>query len=74
MINPSRVHRSRAVITSISLGGGNFKVRVPSGYEIQGWDLPSKFKVGETVNIQAQFSICLTVIRSGLLTKYVLKT
>jgi len=59
MINPNRIHRSRAVIIQIGHGGMNFKVKLPRGHVISGWDLPRKFKVGDEVNIQAGFSICL---------------
>ena len=57
MINPNKVHRSRATITEINHGA--FIATLPSGHKLKGWDLPSKFNLGEQVNIQSQFSICL---------------
>jgi len=59
MINPWRVHRSRATITDIQRDGRCFTVTTPRGHKIEGWDLPAKFKLGEEVNIQSNFSICL---------------
>ena len=55
MINPWKVHRSRAVIKEIK--GIVFTVQLPNGHRINGYDLPKKFKVGDEVNIQAQFYI-----------------
>jgi len=59
MINPNRVHRSRATISEIGHGGMNFKVTLPNGHKVSGWDLSPKFSMGEQVNIQAGFSIML---------------
>lgn len=60
MINPNRVHRSRATIVEIGFGGRNFKVRLANSTSvIDGWDLPKGFALFQEVNIQAQFSICL---------------
>lgn len=57
MINPNRVHRSRAVITLIQHYKSEF--RLPNGHIVRGFDLPAKFKVGDVVNIQASFNITL---------------
>lgn len=59
MINPNRIHRARATVSEIGHGGMNFKVTLPNGHKVSGWDLPAKFKLGEEVNIQAGYSICL---------------
>jgi hypothetical protein len=69
MINPDRVHRSRAVISRI--GTVQSEVRLQSGHAITAWtsDLPEGAAVGDEVNVQAQFSItldsyvCITVRR-----------
>lgn len=60
MINPSRVHRARAVIHSI--GTVESKVRlVKNNAIITAWTdtLPKNALVGELVNIQANFSITM---------------
>lgn len=62
MINPDRVHRSKAVIASTN-GRKHILVR---GHAVECFEDLSKFSVGETVNIQAKFSI--------MLDKYVAKT
>lgn len=62
MINPWRVHRARAVI-----GKTNGKTIVlVKGRPVECFEDLSKFEVGETVNVQASFSICLD--------QYVIKT
>ncbi len=60
MINPWRIHRSRAVIHSIGTVESKVKL-VPRGHIITAWtsDLPANAKVGEQVNIQANFSITM---------------
>jgi hypothetical protein len=59
MINPNRIHRSRAVITKI--GSIESKVKLPHGHEIIAWtsDIPAGLNVGDAVNIQARYSIML---------------
>lgn len=60
MINPNRVHRAKGVIKykhphCPDLGG---KIEV-NGRELQTYVDLSKFELGQTVNVQAQFSIVL---------------
>ena len=59
MINPNKIHRSRAVIESI--GAVEVKLRLPSGALILSWTdrLPKGSTVGQAVNIQASYSIML---------------
>lgn len=60
MINPNRIHRTTAVIHA--LGNVESKVRVlKTGAVITAWtsDLPKDSKVGDFVNIQANFSITM---------------
>ena len=60
MINPNRVHRAKGTVTKIKPQHFNplNKVWVKvNGHELYAWDQPDKFKVGDLVNVQAQFSI-----------------
>lgn len=61
MINPNRVHRAKGTIVKLRPQGFNSlneaTVKLTNGHELTGWDCPTKFKVGDSVNIQASFSI-----------------
>lgn len=58
MINPWRMYRSRAVIIDIPKGlYQEFSVKLQNGHILKGYDLPAGFKIGETVNIKAQWSV-----------------
>lgn len=62
MINPNRVHRSKAVIVSLYQSKFDTSltkatVKVARGHTIEGYVPVKSFSVGQTVNIQAQFSI-----------------
>ncbi len=60
MINPNRLYRGKGIITKtlpeFNTGLNMVYVEV-NGHEIYGYNFPRKFKVGEQVNIQAQYSI-----------------
>lgn len=64
MINPNRTHRAKATITKLGMYLSEFKL--VNGHSVSGFDIDSKFKVGDVVNIQASYSICLD--------RYVVKT
>ena len=59
MINPWKVHTARAVVSEIPKGlYQTYKVRLEHNNAIvEGYDLPSRFKVGDKVSIKASFSI-----------------
>lgn len=59
MINPWKVHSARAVVAEIPKGlYQTYKVRLErNGAIVEGYDLPARFKVGDTVCIKASFSI-----------------
>lgn len=57
MVNPNRVHRTRAIITKLGICMSEFKTL--KGYTVRGFDIDPKFMVGDEVNIQCQFSIVL---------------
>lgn len=59
MINPNRIHRIRNA-TIIELGShGSIKCK-SKGTTFSGWiDKPNRFSMGDKVNLQVQFSICL---------------
>jgi hypothetical protein len=60
VINPSRVHRAKAVIYAIGLVESRVQI-AKSGAVITAWtsDLPKDAEVGERVNVQANFSITM---------------
>jgi hypothetical protein len=67
MINPNRMHRARGIVKykhphCPDLGG---KIEV-NGHDLQTYVDLSKFQIGQVVNVQAQFSICLD--------QYIIKT
>lgn len=59
MINPNQRHSARAVIHELPKGlYQTYKVRlVSNGAIVEGYDLPARFTVGDTVCIQASYSI-----------------
>ncbi len=63
MINPNRTHRAKGTITKIREchfePGHEVTVLVKGRSEISGWVNAKGLNVGDTVNVQAQFSICL---------------
>jgi hypothetical protein len=60
MINPNRVHRIKGKVESIGPHTGNVRVK-SKGTSFEGWPktMPKGLQVGEWVNCQVQFSICL---------------
>lgn len=58
MINPWKNHKARATVSEIPRGlYQTYKVKLANGHTVEGYDLPSRFKVGDSVCIQANYSI-----------------
>lgn len=59
MINPNRQHTARATVIERPKGlYQTYKVRLEwNGAIVEGYDLPNRFKLGDTVCIRAQYSI-----------------
>lgn len=57
MINPSRIHRAKAIVTRVFYN--TYEVTLANGSVIKGWDLPRGISLGDSVNVQCQYSICL---------------
>jgi hypothetical protein len=60
MINPSRVHRAKAVVTKLPRHENDTTEVICNGHKLEGWPkLPKGLVIGDTVNIQSNFSIML---------------